>query len=195
MRGSADPEQLLSTIPGIGEKTASRLHQELGVDTLEELETAAHDGRLKAFGGFGPKKLAGVIDSLATRLRRVRTQVGGAPAEGEPEVEELLDVDREYREQATQGRLRKIAPRRFNPRHEAWLPILHTTRGDRHYTALYSNTARAHQLGRTRDWVIIYLDHAHPDRQYTVVTAREGKFAGQRVVRGRESELMDPERR
>lgn len=188
LRGASDPETLLSSIPGIGKKTASRLHHELGIDTLEELETAAHDGRLKNLGGFGPKKLAGVIDSLASRLRRVRVAGGSPAAEAEPAVEELLDVDREYRERAKRGELHLIAPRRFNPQREAWLPILHTARGERHYTALYSNTARAHQLGRTRDWVILYLDHGQQDRQYTVVTSREGPLAGQRVVRGREAE-------
>jgi hypothetical protein len=29
----------------------------------------------------------------------------------------------------------------------AWLPVLHSVRGTWHFTALYSNTARAHQLG------------------------------------------------
>ena len=188
LRGASDPETLLGSIPGIGKKTAARLHRELGIDTLEELETAAHDGRLKNLGGFGPKKLAGVIDSLASRLRRVRLAGGSPAAAEEPPVEELLEVDREYRDLAQRGGLHLIAPRRFNPRREAWLPILHTVRGERHYTALYSNTARAHELGRTRDWVILYLDHGQPDRQYTVVTSREGPLAGQRVVRGREAE-------
>ena len=46
-----------------------------------------------------------------------------------------------YREKAAAGRLVKIAPRRFNPSRVAWLPILHTERGPRHYSALFSNTA------------------------------------------------------
>ena len=54
-------------------------------------------------------------------------------------------------------KLATIAPRRFNPTGESWLPVLHTSRGDWHVTALYSNTARAHELGRTRDWVVLYL--------------------------------------
>ncbi|MEZ4633744.1 MAG: hypothetical protein R2856_01990 [Caldilineaceae bacterium] len=29
--------------------------------------------------------------------------------------------------------------------------MLHTQRGDRHFTALYSNTARFHELGMTQD--------------------------------------------
>ena len=84
----------------------------------------------------------------------------------------------------------KIAPRRFNPKGEAWLPVLHTQRGDWHFTALFSNTARAHELGRVRDWVVIYgEDKAHGERQYTVVSATHGALAGRRVVRGREAAL------
>jgi putative hydrolase len=100
-------------------------------------------------------------------------------------------VDREYRSRAGAGELPMIAPRRFNPRREAWLPILHTERGPRHYTALFSNTARAHALGRTRDWVVIYADGALGERQWTVVTALSGVLRGQRVVRGRERECLD----
>jgi hypothetical protein len=69
------------------------------------------------------------------------------------------------------------------------LPVLHTTRGDWHFTALFSNTARAHELGRERDWVVVYGEDAtHGERQYTVVTALRGPLAGRRVVRGREAE-------
>jgi putative hydrolase len=73
-------------------------------------------------------------------------------------VAEILDVDRQYREEAVRDSLPKIAPRRFNPSHEAWLPVLHTVRGDRHYTALFSNTAHAHERGRTHDWLVLYFD-------------------------------------
>jgi len=48
---------------------------------------------------------------------------------------------------AADGSLRTIAPKRFNPSGEAWLPVPHAQRGEWHFTALYSNTARAHPLG------------------------------------------------
>ena len=84
--------------------------------------------------------------------------------------------------------LPRIAPRRFNPTREAWLPVLHTERAGRHYTALYSNTARAHELGTTHDWVVIYLDdHDHHGR-WTVITSAFGALRGRRIVRGREHE-------
>jgi hypothetical protein len=185
LQGEADPAQLFATIPGIGLGLAERLHTELGLSTLEELEFAAHDGRLANMPGFGPKRVRAVVGALAQRLGRVR---GEKPAEAPPPVAELLDVDREYREAAGSDRLPTIAPRRFNPEHRAWLPVLHTTRGPRHYTALFSNTAQAHRLQRTRDWVVIYSDGARQEHQATVVTLRTGPLAGWRMVRGRESE-------
>jgi putative hydrolase len=82
-----------------------------------------------------------------------------------------------------------IAPRRFNPSNEAWLPILHTERDGWHFTALFSNTGRAHDLGRTRDWVVIYFyNDQHEEGQHTVVTETRGSLIGMRVVRGREAE-------
>jgi hypothetical protein len=95
-------------------------------------------------------------------------------------------VDREYRSKAAAGELRTIVPHRFNPRREAWLPILRTWHGHRQYTALFSNTAHAHQLGKTRDWVVIYADGDRGERQYTAVTAFRGPLKGKRVVRERE---------
>lgn len=188
LRGQADPLALLASVPGIGRRTAERLHHDLGIDSLEELEAAAHDGRLASVAGFGEKRLAGVRDSLAQRLGRVRKPPAGPASGDDPGVEEVLDVDREYRERAAAGTLRRIAPRRLNPSGEAWLSILHTSRGDRHYTALYSNTPRAHRMGATRDWVVLYFDGPLGERQATVITSRRGPLTGLRIVRGREPE-------
>ena len=187
LRGEIDPVLLLQSVPGIGRVQAERLHHELGIDTLEELEAAAHDGRLAGVAGFGTKKVAGIVDSLASRLGRVRHLESGMP----PPIEELLDVDREYREGFLAGKLPTIAPRRFNPGKTAWLPILHTQREDRHYTALFSNTARAHRLGTTRDWVILYEDGDSGAHQYTVITSKQGSLEGRRIVRGREAECQE----
>lgn len=189
LRGEMDPVEVLMSVPGIGRVQAERLHRDLGIDSLEDLEAAAHDGRLTTVEGFGAKRIAGIIDSLASRLGRVRPVP--AVTTTEVPVEELLDVDREYRDSAAAGRLRKIAPRRFNPKGEAWLPVLHTQRGELHYTALFSNTARAHELGKTADWVVIYWDGGAGERQSTVVTAHQGQLHGQRVVRGREVECAE----
>ena len=190
LRGESDSILLLASVPGIGKVLAARLHHDLGIDTLQQLEAAAHDGRLSEIAGIGKKRLAGIIDSLESRLERVR---GSAPRlkSQEPSVEEVLDVDREYREKAAAGQLRTIAPRRFNPTGEAWLPVLHTRRGQRHYMALFSNTARAHQMEKTRDWVVLYYDSPDGEQQCTVITSQRGLLFGKRVVRGREGECVE----
>ncbi len=191
LRGEADPVALLSSVTGVGPVTADRLHHDLGINTLEELEAAAHDGRLAVVLGLGPKRIAGIADSLEARLGRLRKGTPMPPAPGEePSVSEVLDVDREYRERAARGDLRRIAPRRMNPGKEAWLPVLHTERGARHYTALFSNTPRAHELGRTRDWVVLYYDADGSERQCTVITSERGPLRGKRIVRGREEECV-----
>ena len=185
LRGEADPVALRASVPGIGRVLSNRLHEELGLETLADLEAAAHDGRVATVAGFGSKRLAGIRDSLAHRLGRVRVPPVAADA---PSVAELLDVDREYREKAGTGELQRIAPRRFNPSGEAWLPVLHTRRGTRRYTALFSNTARAHRTGNTRDWVVLYGDNGAGEHRHTVITAGYGPLRGRRVVAGREDE-------
>jgi putative hydrolase len=100
----------------------------------------------------------------------------------------LLGIDRQYRDLAVRDRLLRIAPRRFNPEGRAWLPILHAERDGRHYTAMYSNTIWAHELGTLRDWVVIYREDKKLGGTWTVITARMGPLKGKRVVRGREAE-------
>lgn len=189
LRGTLDPVRVFRTIPGLGPALARRVHETLAVDTLEALEIAAHDGRLDTVPGFGPRRAAtvrGALQSLLGSSRVVRR-----PADG-PDVATVLDVDREYREKASAGTLRTITPRRFNPEKTAWLPILHTRRDQWHFTALYSNTARAHERGRTHDWVVIYFyDDDHREGQHTVVTETQGPLTGERVVRGREAECRE----
>jgi len=183
LKGVFDPEAAFRTVPGIGAELAGRIHHDLGIADLEELELAAHDGRLAQLPGFGPGRIRAVRESLAGRFGRYRRP----PAADQPPVGDLLDIDLEYRERSARHDLPQLAPHRFNPEHRAWLPVLHTERDGRHYTALYSNTARAHQLGKTNDWVVIYLDDG-PRRQWTVVTETAGPDRGRRVVRGREVE-------
>ena len=181
LQGTVTPESVFRQVAGIGDELAERIHEALGIETLEELEQAAHDGRLDEVEGIGERRLQAVRESVATRLRQRRRSGADVP------VAELLDVDREYRRKAARDELRRIAPRRFNPTGKAWLPILHTDHNDRHYTALYSNTARAHELNKTDDWVVLYLEDER-QAQWTVVTETSGALEGKRVVRGREAE-------
>jgi ERCC4-type nuclease len=202
LEGQVSPEDLFTTVPGIGEELAKRIHSQLHIETLEELELSAHDGRLEKVAGFGERRIRGLRDSLATmlsrssrrRARRIRflekERANKRTHQTRPSIGDLLDVDAEYRGKAESGQLKTITPRRFNPEKKSFLPILHTERGGLHYTVLFSNTARAHDLGKTRDWVVIYYDQAGHENKCTVVTEHHGPLRGQRVVRGYERECI-----
>ena len=191
LRGELDGEAVFRTIPGLGPGLAKRIHNELHIDTLEALEIAAHDGRLDAIKGLGRRRIEALKAILHEKLGRLwaRPFPAAGSAVTEPPVEAMLTIDALYRAEATAGHLKTIAPRRFNPEGKAWLPILHTQRGDWHYTVLYSNTAQAHERGRIGDWVVAYFyDGDHREGQRTIVTEVRGPLAGRRVVRGREAE-------
>ena len=195
-RGNDVAEQAFASVPSIGATLAKRIHEELGIETLAELQSAAWDGRLQKLPGFGEKRIRAVRESLAARGRREPSFVGDDPVDLTLEIpiSELLDIDNEYRLKSDQQTLPRIAPRRFNPTASAWLPVLHTVRGDRHYTALFSNTVRAHEMGTTHDWVVIYLEEHQQKGQngrWTVITSQFGKLRGRRIVRGRERECAE----
>ena len=191
LRGQLDPEDLFQTVPGVGSVLARQIHETLGIDTLEELEVAAHDGRLERVEGIGPRKARALRANLGEMLRRLSVR-RPATERIEPTVEALLGVDEEYRCKVASGDLPLISPRRFNPTHREWLPVLHTERGEWHFTVMFSNTARAHELGRTQDWVVVYFyDSEHNEGQQTVVAEKRGPLKGKRVVRGREAECQD----
>lgn len=187
LRAELPPEARLAQLPGLGPELSKRACELLHLETLEDLEVAAHDGSLEAVPGFGRRRVELVQHELASLLHGPRRGARPPAPGGAPSVAELLDVDAEYRSGAEAGTLPTLAPRRFNPSHERWLPVLHATRGVRRYTALFSNTARAHELGTTHDWVVLYWGDDHHERQCTVVTEARGPLKGRRVVRGQEA--------
>lgn len=199
LRGSIDAAKVFEQVPGVGGELAHAIHDTLHVDTLEALELACRDGRVAQVPGVGERRAQAICDSVSAildRRRSARRRPAPVPASEEPPIELLLDVDREYREKVAAGKLPKIAPRRFNPSGEAWLPVMHANRDGWHFTVMYSNTARAHDLHKTHDWVVIYFyDDQHAERQHTVVTETRGSLEGLRVVRGREADCLRQVRR
>ena len=205
LEGQVSPEDLFTTVPGIGEELAHRIHSKLHIETLEGLELAAHDGRLETVRGVGERRVKGIRDSIAAilsrssrrrarRLRHLETGESAATDVGpttRPSIAAILAVDEEYRKKAEAQELKTIAPRRFNPEGTSWLPIFHTEREDWHFTALFSNTARAHDLGKTRDWVVVYFERDGHENQCTVVTEHQGPLKGCRVIRGHERECLE----
>jgi len=56
-------------LQGVGPKTVATLFRELGVRTLEDLERAAAEGRIRALRGMGAKKEALILKALEERKR------------------------------------------------------------------------------------------------------------------------------
>ncbi len=190
------PEKLFTRIPGITPGIAKRLKEELHLKTVEDLQRAAARGKLAAISGVGSKRAESIlasIDKIARHGEGRRVQ----PRDHQPKagvtlpVGVILDVDAEYRRKAAEGRLKMIAPKRLNPEGKKWLPILSTERNGWKFTAMFSNTPRAHELGKTNDWVVVYFTRTGTEEQCTVVTEQRGPLKGKRVIRGREEECAE----
>ena len=190
LRGESDPVSLFQKIPVVGPKLAKRIYENLHVDSLESLNMAAQDGRLENVPSIGQNRVKAIQAWLETTLGRYRGKVVEGKQEFDiPSVEVLLEIDERYRKKAELGELPTVTPKRNNPGKKYELSVLHISQMRWHFTALYSNTALAHKLDRTKDWVVIYFyDHHHQEGQHTVVTETRGALVGKRVVRGREKE-------
>jgi hypothetical protein len=172
--GTVSLDHVLLSVPGVGTELARRLREDLQVNTLEDLDSAVAEGKLEGVG-VGPKRLRGIQDALAVRLGHLK-----APREapGEPSVDLLLEIDAEFRNLIE----RHAASRGRRAR------VMIVQRGGWNFRAAFAETALAHRLGRTRDWVVIEFHNDRYAGQRTVVTEERGRQAGRRVVRGRETE-------
>jgi DNA polymerase (family 10) len=90
------PESLieLTRLPGVGAKKVRRLWQVLDVQTIDDLEQAATDGRVAALEGFGAKSQQKVLDGIAAYRRRLgRFRIADAEQYVEPLVAYLSASD------------------------------------------------------------------------------------------------------
>lgn len=62
----------LLKIPGLGPKRVRALHQELGVETVEQLRLAAERGRIQSVHGFGAKSERQILDATTALLHQDR---------------------------------------------------------------------------------------------------------------------------
>src|SRR5690242_11766132 len=59
----------LMRVPGLGPEKIERLHETLGIASLDDLEAAARDGRLATVKGFGEKTASRMLDAIALARR------------------------------------------------------------------------------------------------------------------------------
>lgn len=64
------PEGLLAMleIPGFGPKKIRKVHQELGIESIEALRAACEDGRLAQLSGFGKKSVENLLRGIENRI-------------------------------------------------------------------------------------------------------------------------------
>jgi DNA polymerase (family 10) len=59
----------LMRVPGLGPEKIEQLHEALGINSLDDLEAAARDGRLATVKGFGAKTAERMVDAVAVARR------------------------------------------------------------------------------------------------------------------------------
>lgn len=159
----------LTRVKGIGEKLAGLIQEYVEKGNVELLQTLE-----KEVPADSLKKI--------TQAKHVFEKPIAIP------VALVLEIDNEYREKASAGKLKKIAPRQFNPEKKAWLPVMVKATEGYKFTVMFSNTETAHKLGKTDDWVVVYYEKGKGENQCTVVTESRGAMKGRRIIRGRENE-------
>jgi DNA polymerase (family 10) len=90
------PESILelTTIPGVGIKTASRLYESLGVDSIVALEAALVAGGIRETKGLGPRTETTIRSGLESLRRRTgRTPLGSARPAALAFLEVISDLD------------------------------------------------------------------------------------------------------
>lgn len=175
-------EERIEQLPGVGPQTAQLLWERLHVQTVDELAEAIHSPQFAALP-FGERKRQRLIHAVEERKRSCTLE----PAAAEPSVADLLSVDEDFRRQVEGEQLFRVAAS-DEAGGGGLLPLLSQRRNGWKLLAMYSNTALAHRLGRSRDWVVIYFQKDGHKGQRIVCTERRGSLRGRRVVRGREEE-------
>lgn len=98
----------LMEIPGVGPKTALRLVQELGIQTVEELERAILDGRVASLPRLGQKSAENILKAIqATRSKERRIPLGEALPVAEAVVAALKERLPSIKEAVPVGSIRR----------------------------------------------------------------------------------------
>ena len=74
----------LTRVEGVGPKTVGDLYEELGIQTLDDLEAAAREERIQEIKGYGPKTEGNILDGIEfARTVRGRELLGDARPVGD----------------------------------------------------------------------------------------------------------------
>ncbi len=84
----------LTSVEGVGPKTVGTLYEELGVETLDDLEAAAEASQIQEIKGFGPKTEQNILDGIDfAREAHDRSLLGEAIPRGEAVRDFLRGLD------------------------------------------------------------------------------------------------------
>ncbi|MFC5970654.1 DNA polymerase/3'-5' exonuclease PolX [Halomarina salina] len=77
----------LTSVEGVGPKSVASLYEALGVEDLDDLETAAREGRIQEVSGFGPKTEENILDNVDFARQTQQRQL---LADARPLAEDVL---------------------------------------------------------------------------------------------------------
>jgi putative hydrolase len=202
---SDTPLLTLQNIPGVGQEFAERICRHLDIETLEEVEIAAHDGSLEVVPGVGRERAAAIRVALAALLGRSGEPV---PAiEDEPSVDILLAADKQYRKKRDHDALPQTLARSQRNAPPRWFALQETRRAGWHLTIVPADVIRAPHIAdsthsTTHPEISLEEGNQHePDPVaiffqnrtrlgglHFVLTANAGALTGHRVVKDRDPE-------
>ena len=92
---TATPSGLVAmlNIPGLGPKKIKALHDELGIESVEQLEQACKDSKIAGLKGFGEKTQANILEGIARRRAYASRHL---ISEALPRAEPLLEALRSH---------------------------------------------------------------------------------------------------
>jgi DNA polymerase (family 10) len=99
----------LLRLQGVGPKTVKRLYDELGVASLDALEQAARDGRIRAMKGMGSKKEVLILRAIEERRRYAGRHLSAQVAVVASRIVEALAAAEPQAEFVPVGSLRRRA--------------------------------------------------------------------------------------
>ncbi|MEW5803053.1 MAG: DNA polymerase/3'-5' exonuclease PolX [bacterium] len=147
---------LLMKIPSLGPKRVQAIHKELHISSLDELEKAAREGKIRSLTGFGPKTESKILEEIEEKKeKKMRIKL----AEAEEVARSLVDYL-----QRIEGIGDVVVSGSYRRRMETVgdLDILATVRPGLHYESPvmqkfieYEDVAKVVSKGETRTTVLL----------------------------------------